>query len=375
MQHLKKMPKPEEVFQQLRDGKLSFGEIFAPRMLSMKWAVNSGWSKPKIHNYEPIRLAPSASVFHYGMEIFEGLKVFRKDAHINIFRPQLNIARLNTSAIRMALPTIDEEKMLNLIKAFVWDVREWVPDVDTGSLYLRPVLLATDERIGVRRSDTALLYIIASPVCGFFQKEKGSFLEGVRLKATPDYIRAWPGGMGFCKTGGNYAISMAPAENAKKEGFDQILWLSDAKEKRVTEVGMMNVFFVMQSETGKKLLTPRLDGTILDGVTRRSVLQLGKEMGIVTEERDVFLDEVFEGVSNGSITEIFGSGTAALICPVASLQCEDRIASLSRREQPGHLSVRIREGLIEIQASNDHSWMVPVRNDPIPADAIEIVSK
>lgn len=304
------------------------------------------------------------------MEVFEGLKAYKNidanDGPVRMFRPQLNIKRLNHSAQRLALPTIDEDKFLNTLKQYVQQQQQWVPDVPGSSLYLRPTLIATDPRIGVRRSDSALLFVIASPVASFFSNasaEGEKHQKGVSLLADPKYVRAWKGGVGDCKTGGNYASSIAPAEEAKEKGYDQILWLSDEKSKLVTEVGMMNVFFVFRDpETGRrKLVTPRLDGTILDGVTRRSILELAPEMKIEAEERDICIDEVYEGVRAGKISEIFGSGTAAVVCPVYKVATPSGTVALKPKEANGDMSVALRERLLGIHESkNAHPWMVPV---------------
>lgn len=347
----------------IKENDLPWGSVFSNKMVVMNWTNKTGWSHPILKPYGPIELPPSASIFHYGMEVFEGLKAYKAPDHsqVRLFRPQLNIARLNKSAKRIALPTVDEDQMLQILQAFVDCQRDWAPVATEGALYLRPCIIATEDRIGVRRSDAAMLFVIASPVGSFFATSgNGRFLDGIKLLANPRYVRAWKGGVGYCKTGGNYASSIGPAEEAKQMGFDQILWLSDEDRKLVSEVGMMNVFFVTQQDGSRKLITPRLDGTILDGVTRRSILELAKEMHIPAEERDISLDEVFEDVKAGKIVEIFGSGTAAVISPVHSITAGDDVVSVKSQEQEGDLSVVMREKLLEIQTSSaNHPWMVP----------------
>lgn len=343
---------------------LPWGSVFSDKMLVMEWNEYHGWGEPQLKPYGPISLPPSASIFHYGMEIFEGMKAFKASANgqVSLFRPELNIARLNKSARRIALPTVDENRMLDLLKAFIDCQRDWVPPAEEGSLYIRPCLIATDSKLGVKRSDSAMLFIIASPVKSFFGGTGYELLRGVKLLANPKYIRAWKGGVGYCKTGGNYACSIAPAEGARELGFDQILWLSDEERKLVTEVGMMNVFFVFKEEGERKLVTPKLDGTILDGITRRSILELARMIGIDTEERDISLDEVFEGVERKKIVEIFGTGTAALVCPVQSITLGERNATLRTKEEKDDLSVLFRKNLIDVQSSSGvHPWMVSVR--------------
>lgn len=355
--------KASNVLSRLSENDVPWGSVFCDKMLVMEWSRHCGWGEPQLKPFGPISLSPSASIFHYGMEVFEGTKAFRASANreISLFRPELNIARLNHSAKRLALPTVDEGRMLELLKAFVDCQRDWVPSAEEGALYIRPSMIATDITLGVKRSDTAMLFIIASPVKSFFGGNGRGLLKGVKLLANPKYVRAWQGGVGYCKTGGNYACSIAPTEEARELGFDQILWLSDEHRKLVTEVGMMNVFFVIREKEQIKLVTPRLDGTILDGVTRRSVLELAHKMGLDVEERDISLDEVFEGVERGKIVEIFGTGTAALVCPVQSVTAGERIAALKVKEEKGDFSVLLREKLVEIQNSSDrHPWMVRV---------------
>lgn len=366
-------PAVPAVMQRLEKGELPWGSVFSDKMLTMSWTKSAGWEAPRIVPYGPLALPPSAAVFHYAMEVFEGLKAYRTvgagDGPVRLFRPQLNIKRLNHSARRLALPTVDEHKFLNTLAAFVDEQQHWVPSIPGSSLYLRPTLIATDARIGVRRSDSALLYVIASPVASFFANRSAlgaKYQTGLSLLADPKYVRAWKGGVGNCKTGGNYASSIKPTEEAKEKGHDQILWLSDEKRQLVTEVGMMNVFFVFRdAATGqKKLVTPRLDGTILDGVTRRSILELAPGMNIEAEERDISIMEVCEGVRNGNISEIFGAGTAAVVSPVHKVETPGGTVAVKRKEASGDLSVILRERLVDIhQSGGEHQWMVPVTGD------------
>lgn len=299
------------------------------------------------------------------MAVFEGLKAYKTpNTAPRLFRPDLNLARLNHSARRLALPTVDSKVLLDAICEFVSHQADWVPTTPGASLYLRPAIIATDPRLGVRRSDSAMLFMIASPVASFFPTsvKTSRYQAGVDLLADPTYVRAWKGGVGNCKTGGNYASSIAPAEEAKGRGYDQILWLSDAERKLVTEVGMMNVFLVFKDAGGRKrLVTPRLDGTILDGVTRRTVLELAMERGIYTEERDISLSEVFLAFDEGNLAEVFGTGTAAIVCPVRSITSGGRTVVLKEREEEGDLSVMFRELVMKIQMSEkEHRWMIAV---------------
>lgn len=320
-------------------------------MLLREYNAKTGWSDADIRPFGPLSLPPSASIFHYGMAIFEGLKAYNTETGVRIFRPELNIARMNVSARRMALPEMDEDEMMHLMKAYVRSVEDYVPDEEVGELYLRPTLIATDERIGVRRSESALFFIVSCPVSAFFTGK-----EGVRLLATTEYMRAYKGGVGFCKTGGNYANSIMPMEKGAGDGYDQILWLGE--NGTVTEVGMMNVFFVKRSDTGFTLLTPALDGTILDGVTRRSIIELCPKLGYGLEERLLSIDEIVDGVRNGSIVETFGSGTAAVVAPVRSIaykEAEVQVDSVGVAE-------KFRKELCELRRG-DGEWMVAVGED------------
>lgn len=359
----------------LAEGNVQWGKCFSDRMVVWDWKRDSGWGKPRIEPFGPLQLDPSCSVFHYGMEIFEGLKAYKSGGEVRLFRPQLNIARLNNSAERLALPTVDPNAMLHVIKDFVHEEREWVPESPGASLYIRPCLIATDAILGVRRSDTAKLIIIASPVASFFAKkppnrarnDAESGPRGVRLLADPKYIRAWHGGVGWCKTGGNYAMSIAPTEEAIHQGYEQVLWLSDPHRRLVTEAGMMNIVFVLRDRISgtRKVVTPPLDGTILDGVTRRSVLELAIEMGIPVEERTISIDEVVAAIADLSLVEAFGTGTAAVICPIQSITVNGREAVIEgARGSEKSLSSIFRERLEKIYASPErHPWMVSVHPD------------
>lgn len=363
------MAPPSEIattMEKLSQNDLPWGSAFTDKMLQITWTQSTGWATPEILPHAPLQLPPSASIFHYGMAVFEGLKVYRTpQAPPRLFRPDLHLARLNKSAARLALPTIDPGLLLAALTEFVKELEEWVPTTPGASLYLRPAIIATDPRIGVRRSESATLFVIASPVAAFFAKgATGALQKGVDLLADATYVRAWKGGVGNCKTGGNYASSIAPTERALEKGFDQILWLSDADRRLVTEVGMMNVFFVFMEKGEKCVVTPRLDGTILDGVTRRSVLEIARESAVRVEERDLSVDEVFERFDKEELVEVFGTGTAAVVCPVRSIYWKGRTVVMKERQEEGDLSVLFRERIVKIQSSGKrHRWMVPVMEE------------
>lgn len=294
-------------------------------------------------------------VFHYGMSVFEGLKAFASPrGPPRLFRPELNIRRLNASARRMALPTVDADAMLASLRGFVHHEAGWVPQSPYSSLYLRPTLIGTDAKIGVRHSESALLYVLAAPNGPFFPSK-----EGVRLLADPAVVRAWPGGVGNCKTGGNYGLSIAPARAAKEKGFDQMLWLSDCKRRLVGECGMMNAMFVFEGDGAPRIVTPRLDGTILPGITRQSILELAPRLGVYVEERDIPIDEVLQGFESGSITEAFGVGTAAVIVPIRSISLQGIEYAV---KGTGKVSDLLKKTLINISYSEEpHPWMIPAQ--------------
>jgi len=294
-----------------------FGGTFTNHMFTLRYREGKGWFDPHIQPFQDLSLSPAALVLHYAQEIFEGMKAYRSPrGEILLFRPEENARRLNRSLKRMCMPPIPEEDFLVYLKELLKVEREWVPEKKGTSLYIRPTVIATEPKLGVKPSTEYLFYIILAPVGLYF---KGG-LKPVSLWMTRDYVRACEGGTGEAKTGGNYAASLYAGELAKQKGYGQVLWL-DAKENRyVEEVGAMNIFFVIND----KLVTPRLKGTILPGITRKSVLQLAGDMGLDTEERLISIDEVIEGIESGALTECFGAGTAAVICPVGTLSLDGK---------------------------------------------------
>ncbi len=347
------MAQRKEIFARIAQGKLEWGSRISDKMLSMNWTRSAGWTAPRIVPSDKLTLSPAAMVFHYGMAVFEGLKAYPSHSGPpRLFRPDLNIARLNASAKRMALPTVDPTTFMSALRGFVHAQAEWVPQSPGSSLYIRPTLIGTDPKIGVRHSDSALLYVLAAPGGSFFS----SGYDGVRLVADPTFVRSWPGGVGHYKTGGNYALTIAPAKQAQDRGFDQILWLSDKKERKVGEVGMMNAMFVFDGPS-PHIVTPRLDGTILPGITRQSIIDLAPGLGIEIEERDIWLDEVLQGLRDGTITEAFGTGTAAVITPIRSITYDGVETFVKGNGEIGKL---LRKTLNDIFYSKQpHPWMIP----------------
>lgn len=298
------------------DDPLVFGTIFTDHMFIMNYETGKGWHDARIVPYQPIVLEPSAMVFHYGQEMFEGLKAYRgPKEEVLLFRPDKNIERANKTNRRLCIPEIPEEDFLQALKAIVKTDADWIPEKPGTSLYIRPFIIATDPFLGVRPSDTYLFIIILSPVGPYYE----SGLEPVKIWIEDEYVRAVRGGIGEAKTGGNYVASLKSQVKAHDEGYSQVLWLDGVERKYIEEVGAMNIFFKING----KVVTPMLTGSILAGVTRDSVIQLCKQWGVPVEERRISVDEVYEAAMNGTLEECFGSGTAAVISPVGELRFED----------------------------------------------------
>lgn len=287
---------------------IEFGKYISDHMLEADY-LNNQWQMPKIVPFGDIMMSPAMLSLHYGQAVFEGMKAFKnKDGNICIFRPQKHGERLNRSLARMCMPEIPEELFLQCLHAIVETEQAWIPETDGASLYLRPVVFAFEPRLGVKIADHFKFFILTSPAGAYFSKP-------TRLKVEKDFVRAAEGGTGFAKCAGNYGGAFYPTQLARQEGFDQVLW-TDAKEhKYIDEAGVMNVMFVING----KLITPKLSSALLDGVTRDTILQLAPGLGIEIEERRVSVDEVEEAFRKGTITEAFGTGTAAVVSPIATI--------------------------------------------------------
>ncbi|KIJ45492.1 hypothetical protein M422DRAFT_29629 [Sphaerobolus stellatus SS14] len=304
---------------------LVFGHTFTDHMLTIPWSSKSGWGQPKIQPYGPFSLQPSATVLHYAQTLFEGMKAYRdQNGKVTLFRPDMNMKRMNTSAQRLALPTFNGDALLELIKTLVKIDRHWIPQLPGYSLYVRPTMMGTQAALGVSAPNEALLFVICSPVGPYYA---GGF-KPVALHASTEWVRAFPGGTGGFKLGANYAPGVVPQLEVAKQGFAQNLWLH-GPEHYLTEVGTMNLFVVFRKPDGTiELTTPPLDGMILPGVTRDSVVTLarghaskslpltGLPEKFEINERAVTMPEVKAAAENGSLVEMFGAGTAAIICPV-----------------------------------------------------------
>jgi len=343
-------PKPKP-----RDEELEFGRVFTDHMFLMDGAPDRGWHNPRIVPYGPLTLDPSAAVFHYSQEIFEGLKAYRSPrGTILLFRPDMNAARFNRSAARLCMQPVDEAMFLTAIKMLVAVERDWVPRAPGTSLYIRPAMIATEAFLGVRPAQTYCFFIILSPVGAYYAEG----FSPVKILVEDRYVRAVKGGMGAAKTGGNYAASLAAGEEAHRRGCAQVLWLDGVERQYVEEVGSMNIAFVLDSE----LVTPPLTGTILEGVTRDTVLQLAKDWGIGVAERPIAISAVLTAARAGRLREAFGMGTAAVISPVSEFSYQGQSVTINNG-QVGPLAQRLFEEISAIQRGlkpDPHGWVVEV---------------
>jgi branched-chain amino acid aminotransferase len=334
--------------------KLPFGRTFAPNMFLVEWDDGKGWHDPRIVPYGPLSLAPSAMVFHYGQEIFEGLKAFRhSDGSVGLFRPDRNAARLNTSAKRLCMPEIPVELQLDAMRKLIRIDKDWVPP-PPATLYVRPAMIATQEALGVHSSKSFLYFIITGPTGPYF----GTSSNTVRIMVARDWVRAAPGGTGSAKTGGNYASSLLASAVANEKGCDQVMWLDAVERRHVEEVGAMNLIFVFDGV----VTTPPTSGTILAGITRESLGVLCKELRLPFVERSIHIEEVFQGLATGDCSEIFGCGTAAVVSPVGELLDGEKVYRVGDGNE-GPVAKKLRETLTAIQfgtAKDTHSWMMKV---------------
>lgn len=334
---------------------LGFGSIFTDHMFIMDYVDGEGWIDPRIVPYQDIVLAPSAMVFHYGQEMFEGLKAYRTpDDEIQLFRPEKNIERTNVTNERICIPKVDVDDVLQAIKALVDVEKDWVPSAPGTSLYIRPFIIATDPFLGVRPSKTYKFMVILSPV-GAYYKEG---INPVKIWVENEYVRAVKGGVGFAKTGANYAASLKAQMKAKEKGYTQVLWLDGVERKYVEEVGTMNVFFKIDGE----IVTPSLEGSILPGVTRMSVIELLKSWGMPVTERKITIEEVYEAGKNGKLDEVFGTGTAAVISPVGMLDWQGDKLTVNDN-QIGETAKKLYDTITGVQSGaieDTYGWTVKV---------------
>lgn len=320
---------------------LVFGKYFTDHMLLADYSEEKGWHAARIVPFGPLSIHPAATVLHYGSEIFEGLKAYRTPSgSVQLFRPRENIRRLNRSAERLGLPQIEEETMLSFLLSLVRLEKDWVPHRAGTSLYIRPFLFGNDESLGVHSIHRATLAVILSPVGAYYPQG----LSPVKICIETEDVRAVRGGTGYAKCGGNYAASVRAAQKAEAQGFSQVLWLDGVQRKYIEEVGAMNVMFKL----GDTVVTPKLTGSILPGITRDSCIRLLHELGCPVEERLLSAEELFAAGENGSLAEAFGTGTAAVISPIGLLRMNDREFTINHFEI-GPLSRRLYDTLTGIQ--------------------------
>ncbi|WP_163539282.1 branched-chain amino acid aminotransferase [Gracilibacillus sp. YIM 98692] len=349
MKNEKPKPKPES-------DQLAFGKHFTDHMFIQDYSREKGWHNPRIVPYQPLVLDPAAIVFHYGQTVFEGLKAYKtKDGHIQLFRPNKNMERLNKSNDRMCIPPVDEEFAIDAIKHLVHIDHEWVPDAPGTSLYIRPYIISTEPYLGVSPSSTYQFIIILSPVGAYY--EEG--INPVKIAVENKYVRAVKGGTGEAKTAGNYASSLKAQEDVADEGYAQVLWLDGVEKRYVEEVGSMNVFFKINGE----IVTPALNGSILEGVTRNSVIELLKYWDIPVNERRITMEDIYQSYLNGELEEAFGSGTAAVISPIGELAWEDKKMEINNGKT-GEISKKLYDTMTGIQYGTEKdpfNWVVKVK--------------
>ncbi|HPR42632.1 MAG TPA: branched-chain amino acid aminotransferase [Candidatus Methanofastidiosa archaeon] len=333
---------------------LGFGHIFTDHMFMMDYK-DGRWQDPRIVPFQDLEFSPALITLHYAQTIFEGMKAYHsKDGKINIFRPDVHAKRINSSARRLCIPEIDEKDFMQALTALLDIDREWVPKKEEESLYIRPFIFGTDEYLGVAVSKTYRFMIIMSPVSRYYKEG----LSPISLMTSGEFTRACEGGTGNIKSGGNYASSLYPAELAKEKGYAQILWLDNKEHKYVEEVGTMNILFLFEDE----LVTAPLEGTILAGVTRDSILTIAKAWGYNVSERKLSIDEVLSRAEDGSLKEVFGAGTAAIVSPVGRISHLGKVVTINNNET-GEFSKRIYDELNSIrygEIEDTHGWNLSI---------------
>ena len=336
--------------------KLGFGHIFTDHMFMMNYTEGKGWHDARIVPYGNLSLSPACMVFHYGQEMFEGLKAYRGEGDkIYLFRPDMNAKRTNATNERLCIPELPIDDFVDAVKAIVDVDRDWVPADEGTSLYIRPFIIATDEFLGVAPSKTYLFIIILSPSGAYYE----SGLAPVGIWIEDEYVRAVKGGMGFAKTGGNYAASLIAQVKAHDSGYSQVLWLDGVERKYIEEVGAMNIFF----KIGGKVVTPMLNGSILPGITRNSIIHVCKSWGYEVEERRISVDELVAAAKDGTLEEVWGTGTAAVVSPVGKLRYVDDVMTIGDGGI-GELTQKLYDELTGIQwgkKEDPYGWRIEVK--------------
>ena len=346
-QHPKPLPEDES--------KLGFAKKFSDHMFVMDYTEGQGWHDPRIVPYQPFSIDPATVVLHYAQEIFEGMKAYRTaDNHIQLFRPDCNANRMNDSADRLCIPNIPPEDFVQAVKALVEVDKDWVPHLDGSSYYIRPFIFANDVGLGVHASKHYIFCIIGAPSGAYYAEG----IDPVRIYVEDEYIRAAPGLTGFTKCGGNYAASIKAGELAEQEGYAQVLWLDGVEKKYVEEVGSMNIMFKIDG----KIYTAACTGTVLPGVTRRSIIELCKDWGYEVIEGKLAIADVMQAAREGKLEEVWGTGTAAVVSPVKELKWKDEVAHISDGKI-GPLTQKLYDTLTGIQwgkIEDTKGWIVPV---------------
>ena len=354
-------PNPNPVPDAEREEKIAaggFGKYYTDNMVTIDWSEADGWSDAQLNAYGPITLDPATAVFHYGQEIFEGMKAYSQpDGSISLFRPDANALRFARSAARLALPELSVDEFIETITTLVKQDRKWVPKKVGESLYIRPFMFATEVGLGVRPSNKAKYVLIATPAGAYFNAA-----NAVPVWISTEYVRAAIGGTGEAKCGGNYAASLVAQKQAATKGCDQVVWLDAVERRWVEEMGGMNLYFVKGSGKDATVITPKLTGTLLPGITRDSILTVAKDLGYKVEEVMLSIDDWRDGVASGEITEIFACGTAAVVSAVGAAKSEFGTWTTGDGK-PGPITMQIRETLLGIQhgvIEDKHGWNVKV---------------
>jgi branched-chain amino acid aminotransferase len=331
---------------------LGFGHIFTDHMFNMDYDPENGWNNPRIEPYAPIEMDPASIVLHYGQTVFEGMKAYKTDSgDIHFFRPKDNFKRLNRSCRILCIPEFDENSVLDYMKQLINLEKNWIPGEPGTSLYIRPTIIGMDPFLGVRASNTYRFFIILSPVGAYYAEG----FNPVKIWVTKNHVRAVRGGIGEAKTAGNYAASLCAGEEAYKKGYTQVLWLDGVHQKYIEEVGSMNIFFVIDNE----LITPKLNGSILPGITRDSLIGLAKKWGITVKEKLITIDELMDAYASEKLQEVFGSGTAAVISPVGEMKYGDKVVKIGNGKV-GPLAEKFYKAINNIQygkAEDSMGWI------------------
>jgi branched-chain amino acid aminotransferase len=335
---------------------LGFGQVFTDHMFLVDYGDVDGWHSPRIVPYQPLAMDPASAVLHYAQAVFDGLKAYRgQDGSLRLFRPGDHAARLNRSCAGLCIPPLDEAMIEASFHALVDVDRDWVPSRPGTSLYLRPAVIATERFLGVRPAKAYTYFLIASPVGSYY----GEGIDPVSILVAERHVRAVEGGLGAFKAGANYAASLYAAEEAKREGFSQVLWLDGVRHRYLDEVGTMNIML----RIGDEVITPPLSGTILAGITRDTVITLLRDWGMIVSERPIPIDEVIAAVRNGTLTEMWGTGTAAVVSPVGELGYKSERLTIANG-QIGPLTHRLFDAITGLQygtVPDPHGWIKPVR--------------